>query len=564
MSSTSATLLTPVRPRLSARVGGPLGNHPALVVAVATLALAWAALLATYQPPHIAVPKAVALQHALADRSTRSMLSTVHWTRLDVTAVDRHYEMLGFYRGPRLVATVDVRGSGGRVLVLDQSNLTHTRYVYGSDIANELQVVLGLCAVFVLMSAVWPLRRIRNLDVAVVASTALSIVLFNHWMLDRMVYVSYAAMAYLAIRCAWRGLGPQREVRRATPIYEQLTRSWSATQQLRLLRLLALSCALIVAMVGLSSPSVIDVGYAVMEGATSIVHGLLPYGHVGDILHGDTYPIASYLLYTPFALFLPVHTVFDDADPSLWVAVCAALLAAWGVARLAASRPRRPVARERRDAELVGLRTAIAWLTFPPLLVTVSTGTTDIVLAALLVGALLLWRKPGAGTAVLSFAAWFKLVPAALFPLWIASLRRAGIGRALLSAVAVSAAMLAALAALGGADALVRMVTAMSFQLTRTAPNTLWTFAGSVPLQQLTEALTLALIAGGAVRLWREPRLANDRVRFAALCAAVLLGVQLAGNYWTFMYLVWVFPFIALSLLAGPSTADTSRWTSGR
>lgn len=560
MSSTSAALLSSLRPRLSARIWGGARKHPALVVAAAAFALAWASLLVTYQQPHIAVPKAIALRHAQADPGTRSMLARVHWSRLDVTAVDSHYEMLGFYRGPRLVATVDER-LDGRVIVLDHTNLTHTRYVYGSDIANEVRVLLGLCVVFVLMSAVWPLRRIRNLDVAVAASFAVSIALFNHWMLDRMVYLSYAAMAYLAIRCAWRALGPQRRQRAATPIYEHLTRGWSAIQQVRLLRLLAVSCGLIVAMVGLSSLSVIDVGYAVMEGATAIVHGLLPYGHVGDILHGDTYPIASYLLYTPFAWLSPVHTVFDDADPALWVVLCAALLAAWGIARLAANRPRRPVAGEKRAAELVGLRTAIAWLTFPPLLVTVSTGTTDIVLAALLVGALLLWRKPGAGTAVLSFAAWFKLVPAALFPLWIASLRRLGIGRALLSAIAVSAAMLAALAALGGADALVRMVTAMSFQLTRTAPNTLWTFAGSVPLQQATEALTLSLIAGATVRIWRDRSLADDRVRFAALCAAVLLGVQLGGNYWTFMYLTWVFPFIALSLLAGPPTTDTSSWT---
>ena len=558
MSSTSAALLSSIRPRLSARIWGGARKHPALVVAAAAFALAWASLLVTYERPHIAVPKATALSHALADPGTRSMLARVHWSRLDVTAIDSHYEMLGFYRGPRLVATVDERFDG-RVLVLDHTNLTRTRYVYGSDIANEVRVLLGLCVVFVLMSAVWPLRRIRNLDVAVAASFAVSIALFNHWMLDRMVYLSYAAMAYLAIRCAWRALGPQRRQRAATPIYDHLTRGWSATQQVRLLRLLAVSCALVVAMVGLSSLSVIDVGYAVMEGATAIVHGLLPYGHVGDILHGDTYPIASYLLYAPFAWFSPVHTVFDDADPALWVAVCATLLAAWGIARLAVSRPRRPVAGERRAAELVGLRTAIAWLTFPPLLVTVSTGTTDVVLAALLVGALLLWRRPGAGTAVLAFAAWFKLVPAALFPLWIASLRRAGIGRALLSAVAVSGAMLAALVALGGADGLVRMVTAMSFQLTRTAPNTLWTFAGSVPLQQLTEALTLSLIAGATVRIWRERSLADDRVRFAALCAAVLLGVQLGGNYWTFMYLTWVFPFIALSLLASPPTTDPSR-----
>ena len=61
------------------------------------------------------------------------------------------------------------------------------------------------------------------------------------------------------------------------------------------------------------------------------------------------------------------------------------------------------------------------------------------------------------------------------------------------------------------------------------------------------------------MRLWRDQALANDRARFAALCAAVLLGVQLAGNYWTFMYLTWVFPFIALSLLAGPQTTDTAR-----
>ena len=106
------------------------------MVAAAAFALAWASLLVTYQQPHIAVPKATALGHALADPGTRSMLARVHWSRLDVTAVDSHYEMLGFYRGPRLVATVDER-SDGRVLVLDHTNLTHTRYVYGSDIANS-------------------------------------------------------------------------------------------------------------------------------------------------------------------------------------------------------------------------------------------------------------------------------------------------------------------------------------------------------------------------------------------------------------------------------------------
>ncbi len=579
MSSTSAALLTPARPRFSERIRAPTGRHPALAVAVATLVLAWAALLATHHSPHLAVPKQVALEHVLADPGARSMLAGVHWTRLAPAAIDGHHELLGFYRGPRLVATVDV-AFDGHVLVLDRSDLARSSYAYGSDIANDVRVLLGLCAVFVIMTGVWPLWRIRNLDVAVAASSALSIAVFDDWTLERMVLVAYPALIYLALRCAWRALGPAPGDRAAVPLYELLTRRSSPSQQLRILRSLALACALIVAMVGLSSPHVIDVGYAVMEGATAIVHGLLPYAHVADVLHGDTYPIGSYLLYVPLAWLWPVHTVFDDADCTLAVAVCAALGAAWGLARPAAGgqlarsrrseRPERPGRSrpEQHAAEILGLRAAIAWLTFPPLLLTVSTGTTDVALAAALVGALLLWRKPGAGTALLSLAAWFKLVPVALFPLWIARLRRGALARALLAAAVVSLVMVAVLVALGGAHAATRMVGAMSFQMTRTAPDTLWAFVGSVPLQQLAEALTLALIAGAAVRLRRDQAFAADRRRFAALCAAVLLGIQISGNYWTFMYLTWVFPFIALSLLAGPNASEGhsgwSKWMPGR
>ena len=110
---------------------------------------------------------------------------------------------------------------------------------------------------------------------------------------------------------------------------------------------------------------VLDVGYAVMEGATDLVHGVLPYGHIADVLHGDTYPIGSYLLYAPFAPFWPVHTVWDDANVTLVVAVVAAL----GVASTAwrISSP--------SGGSTTGPRMAIAALTFPPLLVTVSTGT---------------------------------------------------------------------------------------------------------------------------------------------------------------------------------------------
>ena len=48
---------------------------------------------------------------------------------------------------------------------------------------------------------------------------------------------------------------------------------------------------------------------------------------------------------------------------------------------------------------------------------------------------------------------------------------------------------------------------------------------------------------------------ARDPRRVSALAAAVLLGIQIGGNYWTYTYLPWVFPLIAFALLAGPGLA---------
>ncbi len=545
MSSTSITLAPRARLRRPARRLTGL-RHPALLAGAATLVLAAAALVAVHRQPRPPVAKPVALAHVLADRAAGQMLSRLAWTRSDVTVVDHKYELLGFYRGPKLLATVGV-GFNGHVVVLDKTNLTHEKYAYGSNIANNVVVLAMLSVVFLLMTGVWPLWRVRNLDALVAASSALSIVLFNRWTLDRMVLVSYPGLIYLALRCAWRGLAGASPTRAATPLFERLTSGWTPVQQVRILRLAAIAAALILALVGLSSLHVIDVGYAVMEGATAITHGLLPYGHVPDVLHGDTYPIGSYLLYAPFAALSPVHNQWDDADFTLLVAVAAAMFAAWALRRLVLRAGGGAIDSIR---EMAGLRAAIAWMTFPPLLLTVSTGTTDPALAAMLVGALVLWRRPAAGAAVLSAAAWFKAIPVALFPLWLARLRGRDLVRALLACAGVTVAMLASLTALGGAGALPRMLRAMEFQLTRQSAHTLWTVVGSVPLQQLTQAATLALIVAATVRLRREPAIARDRNRFAALAGAIVLGVQISGNYWTFMYLVWAFPFLALSVLA--------------
>jgi Glycosyltransferase family 87 len=520
MSYSSVALSPPVKATLAGRLMAWVRAHLAFVAAAVVLALAWGGLLLTHRQTPLAVPRAAALHYAFADPATAKTLASLHWDRLDVTPMDTHYEVLAFYRGPAIVATVTVGSHDGQIFILDTTDLAAEKYEYGSSVADNATVLAVLSLAFILMSAVWPLWRLRNLDVLMLASLTLAVTFYNAGMLTRMAVIGYSCLLYLAVRCAWWGLkGPGAGP--SVPLYDHLTRGWSDGQRLRTLRLLALAAAVIVAVVGLSSYNVIDVGFAVMEGATLILHGVLPYGHIPDVLHGDTYPIGSYLLYLPAAALSPVHNVWDDADLTLTVAVVAALLAGVGLWRIAGRAGG-------SSARTSGLRSAIAWLTFPPLLVTVSTGTSDVALAAILVGALVLWRRPGWSAAAVSGAAWFKAVPVAVLPLMLARLRGRELARAAAAVVLTSAIMVGVLVALGGVQAPAAMLSAMSFQFTRGSQHTLWSIIGSVPLQQLVEAATVALLVGAVIRIRRQQTLAEDPARIAALAAAVLIGLQLS------------------------------------
>ena len=305
------------------------------------------------------------------------------------------------------------------------------------------------------------------------------------------------ALLYLAGRCAWRALAGPRPAAPSTPIYDLLTGRCKLAVQVRILRLAAVALAVIVALVGYSSAGVVDVASAVLEGATSILHGLIPYGHVPVVIHGDTYPFGSYLFYVPFAALMPATSPFDFPQWALNVAIVAALAVAAGLWRFYGRSRVRDEGAARREA--TGLRMAIAWLAFPPMLVTVSTGTSDVVLAAILLAALALWRRPTAATTVLALGGWFKLYPVALLPTALARLGGSALRRAIAAIALVSAVMVGILVALGGTAGVSAMLHSMAYQLTRTDPHSLWAWIGSVPLQQLVEAATIALIAGACV-----------------------------------------------------------------
>lgn len=530
-------------------------RHAPLWVGLAIALLAAVVLTITHHPARPSIPADRAVRLALRDVKTRQALAGADWNRARVDRLDSRLEQVTFFAGPQVVAEVALQRDG---TVLAGVNAREQREPYGDWLAYQPALLVGLSALFVLMTGVVPLRRARNLDVLASVSLVVSVVLFQHRYVAASLLIALPGMVYLLARSVRRALGPPSEPPASIPLLAALTRGVDPARRVRWLRALLVSLGLVVAMIGLSSPGPVDVIFAVMEGATRLVHGVLPYGHMPPgVIHGDTYPILSYALYAPLAWLSPVNTLWDPVDVGLAVAVLAALVAAWAVFRTVAGAPARRRRRAGRGdrpapAEEAGLRAAVAFLGFPPLLITVSTGTTDVVLAAILAVAIVVWRRPTACSSLLAAAAWFKLAPFALLPVCLAPLRGRALVRALAAIVLVSLPPLALLLVLGGVHGPVDMLHAMSYQFSRGSLQSVWSALGIGGLQPVAEAGVLGLVAAAAVKLRREPDLARDRARMAALAAAILLGLQLAADYWAFLYVVWFMPLVGASLLADP------------
>jgi Glycosyltransferase family 87 len=519
-----------------------------LAVGVLVALLAGAVLTVGHHEARTAVAPRIAVAAAMRDPAVAHARAGSHWNQVTVTAIDDTLVHVSFLAHGQLVAEAAVNRNGH---VLSELNDRSMRVPYGDWVAYEPALLVGWCALFLLMFAVAPWRRMRNLDAVAAVSLVVAVVLFQHRYLSASVLAAAPGMFYLLVRCAFRALGHTREPAPSTPLLDTLTPRMDPVRRVRWLRGALIVVALVYLMVGVSSPDAVDVIYAVMEGATRLIHGVLPYGHMPPgIIHGDTYPILSYALYTPLALVAPVNSVWDSVDGGLTVAVLGALAAAWAVFRTISGPRRRSGTRRPVEVEEVGLRAALGWLAFPSLLITVSTGTTDVVVAAMLAFAVLLWRRPTLCTGMLAVAGWFKLAPFALLPVSLAPLRGRRLVRALAAIALVSAPMLALLFALGGLHGPADMLHSVSYQFTRGSEQSVWSALGIDGVQPFAQGCVLGLIAAAVVKLRLEPALAGDRTRMAALTAAILLGLQLSADYWAFLYLAWIMPMAGVSLLA--------------
>ena len=479
------------------------------VVAAVGLALS----RATPVPP---LPKAAALPAALRDQKVKATLRTAHWDRVRVIALDREHWRVTFYDGPRYVidAAVDPRGN------VDATEIhTGKRNLPGSTIVWNPAVLLALALLFVATLAVRPLASLRNLDALVLGlGFSASALILNERLVALHVWIGSATLAYTAIRLLQTGLA--RQPATAQP------RAFMEVQGVS--RLVSGAAIVAAVMITLSSTMPSDVSFAGMAGATLLNHGISPYGHIpAEIVHGDTYPFLTYVLYMPFAALSPVRDSFDSLDGGLWLNAIALVAAAALFARN-------------------GISHMLAWLAFPPVLLAASGGGNDVPAAAFVVAALVFATRTQLSIALLTLAGWVKIAPALALVPWLARLRGAALIRALALIAALLAAGLVAMAAFGGFDAIDRALTALRFQFERGSWFSLWRQLGSPAVQVVLQATTLAALAATAVIAWRDPDLPLRRL--AALAGAVIALLQLSASYWTFAYLPWLLPFILVAL----------------
>jgi hypothetical protein len=501
------------------------------------VALPALAVLKSHSAPHYSISHAEATKIAQADPRVAHDLADSGYTRIRVSPLDGEQQRVSFFNGSRLIlhAAVGPQPKVTRVMLVTPGAANS-----GSTVANTTLLLSGLTVLFILVAATVPLLSLRNLDVLAFASLTLTIWLINQGLIEASVLVAYLLLAYLVIRLLWRGfVGERGPV--AASLYWRMTADFEPPERRRILKVVLAGLAVLTTGTIVASTGANDVAFAGLAGATDLIHGTVPYGHIPNfIVHGDTYPPLTYVLYVPGAALTPVTDLFSDPEGALLVVAVATLLVAWGLYRAVARAPQDDRVRSGTEPpELSGLRAAIAWLAFPPMLVAASGGTNDVVLAVFVVAALGSLAHRRRSALWLGVAAWVKLIPAVALPIWLARLRGRELGQAIAGLAALSALVLGSMVVLGGVGSVGAMARALTFQFDRGSLSSLWIGWGLGSLQPVAQAALLAVVVGATLAVRRDDRLRDDLPRLAAILAGVLLLTQFAANYWTWAYLPW-------------------------
>jgi hypothetical protein len=389
--------------------------------------------------------------------------------------------------------------------------------------------------------------RLLHLDLAVLCAFSVSLAFFNGAAIDVSVPLVYPLLAYLLARMVWIGL--RRETtRRVEPLRLAVPVPWLVVG---VIFLLGFRIGLNVA-----DSNVIDVGYAGVIGADRLSSGEQLYGAFPrDNPYGDTYGPVNYLAYVPFVAALGWDGTGTDAAAAHGAAIAFDVLAVV-LAFLLGRRARGPA---------LGIALAYAWVSFPFTLYVANANANDALVTVLVLGAVLAaaWSTRPLATAgrgaLTALAGLTKFAPLALGPLL---LTHRGEGERLRPAALVSYVVAFALVAAlvfvpvlaGGGSLRAFWDATLGYQLERGSPFSVWGQWDLGTAQQVVQGGAVLLAVGLAF----VPR-RRDTVGLAALCAAILIALQLGVTHWSYLYIAWFFPLVMLAFLEGETVSTPAR-----
>lgn len=398
---------------------------------------------------------------------------------------------------------------------------------------NAPYVFLPLCAVFLLGLLDWRRPwRIANLDLLALLAFGASHFFFNRAEIGVSVPLQYVPLAYLFARALWIGTRGRGEGIR--PV-------WAASW------LLVVALFLIGFRVGLNvaDSGVIDVGYASVVGADRIGHGEPIYDNFPtDVSQGDTYGPVTYLAYIPFELIWPWSGGWDDLPAAHGAAVFFDL-ATFALLILLGRR-----LRPGRQGNELAATFAFAWAAYPYTAFALLSNSNDTLVATLLVATLLVLARPAARGVMAALATLAKFAPAALVPMLATYGERRS--RFAFGFALVAAAVLLWPAIDPGLSTVYDRTVA--YQAGRDSPFSIW---GQAPNLEPLRIALMAMVGALALLFAFRPK-EKQLFQVAALGAALLIGVQLTMQHWFYLYIVWFYPLLLVSVVAsGPRSADT-------
>ncbi len=494
-------------------------------------------VLALLAPPAAAAePERISREEAIAaadrDPKVRDQ-EREHGELASVATMDEGDWEVAYLAGGDQWALVVVDGGSGEVAESWTGHQVAWKMARGYSGAfghklNAPYVFLPLCAIFLLGLVDWRrLRRVANLDLLVLLGFGVSHYFFNRAEIGVSVPLAYPVLVYLLGRCLWIGLRGRGEGLR--PV-------WSVTV------LVVAALFLMGFRVGLNvaDSGAIDVGYASVVGADRIAHGEPIYDNFpDDISSGDTYGPVNYLAYLPFEAIWPYSGEWDDL-PAAHAASIVVDVAVFAFLILLGMRIRPGPEGQRLAATL-----AFGWAAYPYTAFALESNSNDALVAALLLGSLLLLARPLARGAGLAAATWAKFVAAPLAPMFLTYERR--LRPALLFAagfVLVTVVVVTWPAIDPGLKTFYDRTIAT--QAGRDSPFSIW---GQAPSLEPIRIALLAALAALSIAFALYPR-RKSLVQLASLSAALLILLQLTLHHWFYLYIVWFYPLLLVALAA--------------